>query len=118
MSFLKSSGRVVALVYFSFSEGQQQPTSLVGVDDILKESFSFCLRSFFLQSQSNDMQGGQTEHEHFKCADSNVLFIVPGLLVTGRKGFGKTSITQAVAKKLQEDLKTLTCAYLFQDLLH
>ena len=64
------------------------------------------------------MQGGQAEHGHFRCADSDVLFIVPGLLVTGRKGFGKTSIIQAIAKKLQEDLKTLTCAYLFQDLLH
>ena len=35
--------------------------------------------------------------------------LVPGLLVTGRSGSGKTSILRTAAKALQEDGRTLAC---------
>ena len=38
-------------------------------------------------------------------------YLVSGLLVTGRSGSGKTSIVRAVAKSLQEDPRTFTCAH-------
>lgn len=39
----------------------------------------------------------------------NNLFVVSGLLVTGRSGAGKTSIVRSVAKSVQEDPRTLAC---------
>ncbi len=38
--------------------------------------------------------------------------LVPGLLVTGRSGTGKTSILRTVAKASQEDPRTLSCQFL------
>jgi peroxin-1 len=40
-----------------------------------------------------------------------MFYLVSGLLVTGRSGSGKTSIVRAVAKSLQEDPRTFTCAH-------
>ena len=34
---------------------------------------------------------------------------VPGLLVTGRSGAGKTALLHAVSKAMQNDSRTLTC---------
>ncbi|KAJ7076895.1 P-loop containing nucleoside triphosphate hydrolase protein [Mycena belliarum] len=63
---------------------------LAGVDDLLTQCFRFCVRKFAMHSSVNVVLG------------------VSALLVTGRGGAGKTSIVQTVAKKLQEDPKTLT----------
>ena len=43
--------------------------------------------------------------------DLRNIYLVSGLLVTGRSGSGKTSIVHAVAKSLQEDPRTFTCAH-------
>ncbi|GBE85761.1 Peroxisome biosynthesis protein [Sparassis crispa] len=61
---------------------------LAGVDDILSRCSTFCLTNFALHAFSKRVRG------------------VPGLLVTGRSGSGKTSILHAIAKSLQEDSKT------------
>ncbi|KAJ3562418.1 hypothetical protein NP233_g9586 [Leucocoprinus birnbaumii] len=63
---------------------------LAGVDDILKQCNDHCVRQFMLHSQQGFVHG------------------VSGLLVIGRSGAGKTSIVQTVAKRLQEDSRTLT----------
>ena len=39
---------------------------------------------------------------------------VPGLLVTGRSGSGKTSVLRAVAKAMQENPQTLACMSLLR----
>ncbi|KAF8627831.1 hypothetical protein AX15_004249 [Amanita polypyramis BW_CC] len=69
---------------------QQQDLSLAGVDDILNDCLSFCRTTFIAHSLTNDVRGA------------------PGILITGRAGSGKTSISQTVARVLQEDQKTLT----------
>ncbi len=38
-----------------------------------------------------------------------MILVVPGLLVTGRSGSGKTSILRSVAKSLMEDPSVYTC---------
>src|SRR6266576_2289393 len=105
-----------AFIHFSFSHARQQQTSLVGVDDTLKEALGFCLRSFFLQSQMNHVSGGWNTIR-LEYLDINAPCTVSGLLLTGGRGFGKTSIIQAIAKNLQEDPRTLTCEYSSRDLL-
>ncbi|KAH8103921.1 AAA-domain-containing protein [Cristinia sonorae] len=57
---------------------------LAGVEAILETCIDFCLSTFAVQASGKQAQG------------------VPGLLVTGRSGSGKTSILKAVAKRLQE----------------
>ncbi|KDQ55035.1 hypothetical protein JAAARDRAFT_181043 [Jaapia argillacea MUCL 33604] len=58
---------------------------LAGVDDILDKCKKFCFRTFLLHTTLPVVRG------------------VDSLLLTGKSGFGKTSIIQAVAKSLQED---------------
>jgi adenylylsulfate kinase-like enzyme len=38
--------------------------------------------------------------------------LVPGLLITGRSGAGKTSLAHAIARSLEGDRGALTCVYL------
>ncbi|KAF7794446.1 hypothetical protein EIP86_005580 [Pleurotus ostreatoroseus] len=65
-------------------------TKLAGVNDILEECKSFCITTYSLHAVSGRING------------------VPGLLVTGRSGSGKTSIFRAVAKSLTEDPRVYT----------
>lgn len=58
---------------------------LAGIDDILSKCVTFCLTNLALHAFSGRIRG------------------VPGLLVTGRSGAGKTSLLQTVAKLIQED---------------
>ncbi|KZT66890.1 AAA-domain-containing protein [Daedalea quercina L-15889] len=60
---------------------------LAGVDDILDKASNFCRTNFLVHAFGNRVRG------------------VPGLLVTGRSGAGKTSLLHAVAKSMQEDAK-------------
>ncbi|CAA7259159.1 unnamed protein product [Cyclocybe aegerita] len=65
-------------------------TFLAGVDAILDRCESYCTRELMIHSMKKSVHG------------------FSGLLVTGRSGAGKTSIIRSVAKKLQEDPRTLT----------
>ncbi|TFY54857.1 hypothetical protein EVJ58_g8610 [Rhodofomes roseus] len=58
---------------------------LAGVDDILDKATGFCRTNFLVHSFGSRVRG------------------VPGLLVTGRSGAGKTSLLNAIAKSMQED---------------
>ncbi|KAF8995495.1 P-loop containing nucleoside triphosphate hydrolase protein [Cyathus striatus] len=62
---------------------------LAGVSDILARCTEYCVRQFTLHSYTNDVRGASS------------------LLVTGRSGTGKTSISQAVARALEENSATL-----------
>ncbi|KAG6889103.1 hypothetical protein C0995_003672 [Termitomyces sp. Mi166 len=64
-------------------------TTLAGVDHILENATSFCLKKFISHVYADVVHGA--------------------LLLTGRSGTGKTSIAQHVAKNIQED--PTTCAY-------
>ncbi|THH28835.1 hypothetical protein EUX98_g5355 [Antrodiella citrinella] len=66
--------------------------NLAGVEDILDTCVGFCVSSFAVHANNQRILG------------------VPGLLVTGRSGSGKTSILNAVAKHLQESPMTLSYA--------
>ncbi|KAI0919744.1 hypothetical protein AcV5_001721 [Taiwanofungus camphoratus] len=66
---------------------------LAGVDDILDQCSKFCLTNFAMHAFSKRVRG------------------VPGLLVTGRSGAGKTSLLQVVARSMQEDSRTFAYTY-------
>ncbi|KAI0701334.1 AAA-domain-containing protein [Cytidiella melzeri] len=70
---------------------------LAGVDAIISDCKTFCLANFAIHARKARVSG------------------VPGLLVTGRSGTGKTSILRAVARSLQDDHRTLSYA-LYVDL--
>ncbi|KAH9929150.1 AAA-domain-containing protein [Fomitopsis serialis] len=58
---------------------------LAGVDDILGKAVKFCQTNFLVHAFGSRVRG------------------VPGLLVTGRSGAGKTSLLHAIAQSMQED---------------
>ncbi|EMD35794.1 hypothetical protein CERSUDRAFT_115742 [Gelatoporia subvermispora B] len=60
---------------------------LAGVTDVLTRCVKFCLTRFALHAFSHRVRG------------------VPGLLITGRSGAGKTAMLNAVAHAMQEDPK-------------
>ncbi|OBZ72980.1 Peroxisome biosynthesis protein PAS1 [Grifola frondosa] len=62
---------------------------LAGVNDVLAQCTRFCLTSFAHHAFSKRIRG------------------VPGLLLTGRSGAGKTSLLHAISKSMQEDHRTL-----------
>ncbi|CAL1715282.1 unnamed protein product [Somion occarium] len=65
------------------------PPKLAGVDKILKDCVEFCEATYFAQLATKSKVRG-----------------VPGLLITGRPGAGKTSILNAVARHLQDSDRT------------
>ncbi|KAI0796078.1 AAA-domain-containing protein [Abortiporus biennis] len=70
---------------------QSEPShgpGLAGVDDIITKCNEFAISTFAVHASSSTILG------------------VPGLLITGRSGAGKTSILNAAAKSLQENPKT------------
>ncbi|GJE90322.1 PEX-1N and AAA domain-containing protein [Phanerochaete sordida] len=71
------------------SSQPHQYTQLAGVDSIIDDCKMFCIVSYMSHVNRPRVQG------------------VPGLLVTGRSGAGKTSILRTAAKALQEDPRTL-----------
>ncbi|KAI8995209.1 AAA-domain-containing protein [Trametes punicea] len=70
---------------------------LAGVQEIFSKCTQFCLTAFANHAFSTRIRG------------------VPGLLVTGRSGAGKTAMLHAVSKALQDDPRTL-CFTLYVDL--
>lgn len=58
---------------------------LPGMQNILESGIDYCAKQFFMQVSQGVFRG------------------VSGLLVTGRNGTGKTSVTRAIAKSIQED---------------
>ncbi|THG97215.1 hypothetical protein EW026_g4735 [Hermanssonia centrifuga] len=74
------------------SEKQTKPRAkLAGVDDIMKDCNDFCRTTFIIHANTQKRING-----------------VPGLLITGRSGSGKTSMLRAVAKASQESPLTYT----------
>ncbi|EAU91532.2 peroxisome biogenesis factor 1 [Coprinopsis cinerea okayama7 len=71
----------------------EPPTFLAGVDDILEHCVQYCSREYLNQSSSGTVNG------------------VPGLLVTGLPGSGKSSIVRSVARSLQQNRETLAFTY-------
>ncbi|CDO70672.1 hypothetical protein BN946_scf184761.g10 [Trametes cinnabarina] len=76
---------------------QMEPSSmssaahgLAGVEDIFARCMQFCLTAYANHAFSTRVRG------------------VPGLLVTGRSGAGKTAMLHAVSKAMQDDPRTLT----------
>ncbi|TBU28822.1 AAA-domain-containing protein [Dichomitus squalens] len=63
---------------------------LAGVEETFAKCTQFCLTSFALHAFNKRVRG------------------VPGLLVTGRSGAGKTALLHAVSKAMQHDPRTLT----------
>lgn len=66
------------------------PSFLAGVDEILGRCISYCVTQYVAHSFTRSVCG------------------VPGLLVTGRAGSGKTTLVREVAKTLQQNPKTFT----------
>jgi peroxin-1 len=60
---------------------------------------------------TNSVHGCEYRVHSVLYACSKKYHLVSGILVTGRSGSGKTSIVRAVAKSLQEDPRTFTCAH-------
>ncbi|TFK23693.1 peroxisome biogenesis factor 1 [Coprinopsis marcescibilis] len=69
------------------------PPFLAGVNDILERCTNYCSREYLSQSSQETVVG------------------VPGLLITGLPGSGKTSIVRTVVKTLQESYETLAYTY-------
>ncbi|EIN06461.1 AAA-domain-containing protein [Punctularia strigosozonata HHB-11173 SS5] len=65
-------------------EADASPVTLAGVKDILIKGADFCRTKFAVHGMDS------------------VVFGVPGLLITGKSGSGKTSIAQAIARSLQD----------------
>jgi peroxin-1 len=87
------------------------PSFLAGIDDILNKCYEHCIRQFILHSQHGFVHGGQyILILHILKSQVKSVGSVSGLLVTGRPGTGKTSIVRTVARNLQEDYRTHTCA--------
>ncbi|KAI0083839.1 AAA-domain-containing protein [Irpex rosettiformis] len=63
---------------------------LAGVDSVISDCNAFCLASFAIHARQARVNG------------------VPGLLVTGRSGSGKTSILRAVAQASQDNPRSLS----------
>ncbi|KAI0695674.1 AAA-domain-containing protein [Cerioporus squamosus] len=63
---------------------------LAGVDELFAKCTQFCLTAFAHHAFSRRIRG------------------VPGLLVTGRSGAGKTALLHAVSKAMQNDPRTLS----------
>ncbi|KAI0349828.1 AAA-domain-containing protein [Trametes cingulata] len=70
---------------------------LAGVEDLFSKCTQFCLTAYAHHAFSTRVRG------------------VPGLLVTGRSGAGKTALLHAVSKAMQDDPRTL-CYTLYVDL--
>ncbi|PIL32676.1 transporter [Ganoderma sinense ZZ0214-1] len=72
------------------------PTShgLAGVEEMFAKCTQFCLTAFAHHAFNQRIKGQPA--------------VVPGLLVTGRSGAGKTALLHAVSKAMQHDPRTLT----------
>jgi peroxin-1 len=68
----------------------------------------FCIISYMMHVNKPRVNGGRHKLYLFLLI-LRCIFVVPGLLVTGRSGSGKTSILRAAAKALQQDARTLAC---------
>ena len=81
---------------------------LAGVDSVIEDCKMFCVVSYMAHVNRARVQGGVCL---LSCSAYRVLMalVVPGLLVTGRSGAGKTSILRTAAKALQEDPRALAC---------
>ncbi|KAI0631588.1 AAA-domain-containing protein [Trametes polyzona] len=80
-----------------FSPPTSSSYGLAGVEEIFSKCTQFCLTAYANHAFSTRVRG------------------VPGLLVTGRSGAGKTALVNAVAKSMQSDPRTL-CYTLYVDL--
>ncbi|KAI0740416.1 AAA-domain-containing protein [Earliella scabrosa] len=100
--FVEEDGGTTISPYRSADATHQPPAmtyshGLAGVDDLFEKSTQFCLTSLAHHAFTKRVRG------------------VPGLLVTGRSGAGKTALLHAVAKAMQDDPRTL-CYTLYVDL--
>lgn len=99
----------VSGIDFIFCRLDSQVNLLAGVDNIMNRCKDVCLRSFMNHASMNVVLGGECNRPIIDIKTRKHFRLVSALLVTGRRGAGKTSIVQAIAKSLQDDSRVHSC---------
>lgn len=92
------------------------PLRLSGVSNILEDTTKTCVANYAIHARKDVVRGGMGLFlAHFDAFFNQPCVFtctaVPGILITGRQGMGKTSVAKEIAHRLEADERAYACEW-------